>query len=369
MGFFDKVLNKFFAASVGKKVLCNNPYLGLVIDADEADVIADEQFRIGVAYQKGEFMLPPNNSKALEYYKKAAARGHAVAQLFVIMGLMKFKDDHNPEVIQWLTKAADQGEKQAMYNLAISYHRGDIDGNPNFEMSMRLFRKSAEKLYGPACARMAFIYANGEDGVPANKYIAKLWAIEARNYGDAQDGSVLNGLLEDGDVIDGKLNWKKVYQEAADAGESFAWHVMGNAYINEDIEKSASYWQKASDMGCYPAKYNLARYKQNKGLNNEALKLFEESAHWGKEDAYQALAEIYYYGRGIDKDVKKALEYNEKALNMAFTPARYLLAVMCLQNSLADILPDKVMRGLSYMEQAANDGFQPAIDYFQKKTI
>ena len=80
--------------------------------------------------------------------------------------------------------------------------------------------------------------------------------------------------------------------------------------------------------------------------------------------AQYALASMLYYGNGVDKDVKKAWYWNEKALNFGFTPARYLLAVMCMQNSMNDILPDKVMREASYMEQAAMNGYEPAINFY-----
>lgn len=366
MGLINKIINKIITYSAGRKSFCDNPYLGLVIDADDADVIPDELFRVGMSYQYGKYMLPQDNKKAMEYYRKAAERGHAVAQLFMAMGSMQFSDDHTPDALQWLIKAAEQGERQALYNLAISYHRGDFDGKPDIELSLELFRKSAEKLYGPACARMACIYANGNDGVTAEKSIAKFWALEAYNYGDQQDGAIFGQLLEDGDLlVDQQINWRKIYQEAGEAGEPFAWHVLGNAFYSEerDVDKAAVYWQKALDMGCNSAKYNLALYKQRIGEKAEAFKLFEESAKWGCEDSNHALAELYYLGDGVDKDIKKAYEYNEKALNMAYPPARYLLAIMCMQNLLSEILPDKVMRGMSYMEMAASDGYKPAIEF------
>jgi hypothetical protein len=34
---------------------------------------------------------------------------------------------------------------------------------------------------------------------------------------------------------------------------------------------------------------------------------------------------------------------------------------------LQEILPDKVMRGMSYMELAAMDHYQPAIDFYKNK--
>lgn len=369
MSFFDKILNKLFAVSVGKKAFCSNPYLGLVIDAEDEDIIADEQFRIGMAYQHGQYMLPQDYKKAIEYYRKAAERGHAVAQLFMVMGMMKYQDDHNEEVMNWLQKAAEQGERQAMYNLAISYHRGDIEGVPNIERSTSLFHAAAEKGYGAACARYALLFLNGEDGIKKNVPIAKFWALEAYGFGDEQDGEVLKHIISEEDLVDGQIDTTKIYNDAAEAGEAHALYKIGNAYIGQNINKAVEYWQKASDLGSNYAKCNLARYfRQEKKDYQKANELFEEAALKGIEEAQQALAESYYYGFGVDKDVAKAWEWNEKALNLGYTPARYLLAVMCLQNSMADILPDKVMRGMSYMEQAANDKYQLALDFYKNQS-
>ena len=94
--------------------------------------------------------------------------------------------------------------------------------------------------------------------------------------------------------------------------------------------------------------------------------MFEEASKSGNEHAFYGLARIYSLGLGVDRDVKKAWEYLEKAINKGDAESRYLLAIMCLNNDLQNILPDKVLRGISYMEQAAlSDNFQPAIDFLQ----
>lgn len=72
---------------------------------------------------------------------------------------------------------------------------------------------------------------------------------------------------------------------------------------------------------------------------------------------------MYYKGVGVEKDVAKAWEYLEKAINKGNNESRFLFATMCLNNELQNILPDKVMRGMSYMEVAAMDHFQPALDF------
>lgn len=345
-----------------------HPYISKIIEADDKDLIADEQFRLSVAYQNGSYMLPKNESKALEYCKKAAERGHAVAQLFMVQWLMQYPDDHNKDVMDWLVKAANQGEKQAMYNLGISYHRGDIDGKVNIKRSLHYIRMAAEKQYGAACARMAIIYLNGEDGIPANKDIAKFWAWEAYINGDQEDGGLFSHIAEEGDIIDGKLNWEKIYGNAIKGGERFAYHLMGTACALDlqDEEKAKECWTKASELGCIQSKYNLGVLLQKSGTTDEVIKLYETAAKQGHEMAQYSLATIYYYGTGVSKDISKAWYWTEKAINFGYTPARYLLAVMCLQNSLTAILPDKVLRGLSYMEQAAQDNYQPAIEFYKQ---
>lgn len=360
-------MNKYIFTGNGWKTIDDS--LKQIIEANEDDVIADELFRVSVAYQSGNvYNLSKDDEKAMSYCQKAAKRGHGVAQLFMAQWLMKYPDDHNDAVMEWLMKAAEQGEPQAMYNLGISYHRGDIEGKVDIERSHHFIRRAAEKLYGAACARMALIYLNGEDGITANKAVAKFWAWEAYINGDKEDGGLFQHLVEKGDVEDGKLNWEKVYGDAAESGERFAYHVMGTAYAldMQDEVKAKEYWSKGSELGCIQSMYNLGVLLEKSGTTDEAIKLYQTSAEQGDAMAQHALASIYYYGNGVDKDVAKAWFWNEKAVNFGYPPARYLLAVMCLQNSMDEILPDKVSRGITYMEQAAQDNYAPAIEYLKR---
>ncbi len=364
MGFLYKhVIHPALSHVIGRKAWTNNPYLGFVLDANEDDVIADELFRASLAYQYGNYFLPQDNQKAMDYCRKAAIKDHAVAQLFMSQWLMRFHDDHNEDVLNWLMKAAGQGERQSLYNLGISYHRGDIDGKIDINKSLICFRSSAEKLYGTACARMALIYLNGEDGIPADKSIAKFWAWEASINGDKEDGGLLNHLLEKDDVDGNELNWKKVYGDAAKAGERFAYHIMGVAYLNEDELRSVECWEEAASKGCNASLYNLGVVHQQQGNYKRAFEFYKKSAESGDQMAQYALANMLYNGIGVEKNLKEAWYWNEKSVNFGYDPARYLLAIMCLDNSISVIMPDKVMRGMSYMEQAAQHGYEPAISY------
>lgn len=369
MGIFYKyIIQPLLAKSLGKKAFTNNPYLGMVIEASDCDVIADEQFRVGLAYYEGAYMLPKDMSKALSYFRKAAERGHAVAQLFMVMGSMKHNDDHNEEVMNWLQKAAEQGERQALYNLGISYHRGDIGGLVDIPKSNELFRKSAEAGYREAYLRMALIYYNGE-GVEKNLKIAKYWAwLDFVSLPESsRNKSILDLIIEPEDRDENNyINLKKIIEDAAEAGErdalnNWATHLNNNG----DNEKALVLWQRAANLKHPNAMCNLARLYCTDQLKDykRAKTLFEQAAKTGNEYAFYGLAMMYYKGVGVEKDVAKAWEYLEKAINKGNNESRFLFATMCLNNELQNILPDKVMRGMSYMEVAAMDHFQPALDF------
>ena len=371
MGIFYKwIIHPFLSVASGHKVFTNNPHLGLLIDAKDSDLIADEQFRIGMAYLGGEFMLPQDTKKALSYFKKAAERGHAVAQLYMMRGCMKKCDDNSNEVMYWLQKAAEQGEPQALYNLAISYHRGDIDGKVNIAKSNELFRQSAEAGYSAAYSRMAAIYNNG-DGVERNLKIAKYWAwLDFANLPEnSREKSILVQLIEPGDVnADNHILFKKIIEDAAEAGERDAMNNWASGLFNTgEKEKALALWQKAADLKHPDGICNVARQCWNEKMKDyeRARVLFKEASKSGCVHAFYGLAVLYYQGAGVERDVKRAWEYLEKGINRGDAESRYLFFTMHLNNDLLDILPNKVLRGWDYLELAAKDNFQPALDFYK----
>lgn len=371
MGFLYKhFIHPFLSSAMGRRAASNNPYLCLIIDAPDSEVIADEQFRIGLAYKEGAYMLPQDDKKALSYVRKAAERGHAVAQVFMAMGCMKHDDDSNEEVLYWLQKAAEQGERQALYNIGISYHRGDFGGKVDVAKSNECFRQSAEAGYVEAFLRMALIYLNGE-GVEKNLKIAKYWAMLdfASVPPESRDGSVLGQLLEPEDTDEeNHLNAGKITEEAVEAGERDAMNRWAKQLLRSgEKEKAMALLKKAADLKHPEAMVHLAHLCSTELKDYEqARTLLEEAAKSGNEHAWYGLAEIYYQGLGVDQNVSQAWVHLERAINKGDTPSRFLFATMCLNNDLQEILSDKVMRGISYLEQAAQDNYEPALEYMAK---
>lgn len=364
MGFFYKhIIHPLLSAGIGKKAMTNNPYLGFIIENEE-NAIADELFMVGLAYHGGWYMLPQDDKKAIEYINKAAEQGHATAQLTMMRVEMQFPDDTNEEAMSWLRKAAEQGEPQAMYNLGISYHRGDIDGKPNIEKSNELFRMAAEAGYHAAYSRMAFIYYDGE-GVDKNLKIAKYWAwLDFANLpGEERNNALLLQLLEKDDIKDGnRIIHKKIIEDAAQEGERDAINNWGTGLMNTgEKEKGLSLIKRAVSQGHSNSMVTLARQYWVDTVKDYAMtkKLLEEAVATCNVHAYRDLAVLYYQGLGVEKDMSKAWSYLEKGINLGDAEARQLFASILANNDFDNIIPIVTGRAMNYMELASMNGYAP----------
>lgn len=355
MGLLEKIGNVFFRRMMRSTgIECLNPYIGFLLKVDEDDLIADELYRLSIAFQHGEYGLHVDENRAKYYCKLAAQKGHEVAQLFYAMRLMRQPDDASTDVLYWLQKAADQGERQSLYNLGISVHRGDISGKDPVKDSLPLFRKSAELGYAPAYSRMAWIYHDGE-GVEANDTIAKYWAWldYANSSPEERKKSIFNILVQPSDLTsESIINHKKIIQEAAEAGEADALNNWGTGLYSTDPEKGMELQRRAIYLGHQIAACNMGKHLWTEEVKDysAALSLFQSSAEWGCAEAQYSLAVMYGEGLGVTKNIHLAWEWLEKSLNKGCNDARRYFAHLIMTNQLNDIIPDKVMRGSSYQE-------------------
>lgn len=76
---------------------------------------------------------------------------------------------------------------------------------------------------------------------------------------------------------------------------------------------------------------------------------------------------MYYQGLGVEKDIKKAWSYLGRSLNFGNNDARYLFANMCFNNELQGVIPDIYGRGWHYMELAAQQGYELAIEFYKQQ--
>ena len=92
---------------------------------------ADGEFGLGSMYAAGEG-VPRDAQAALNWYRRAAGRGHdrailalALAHLRGDLGLTNRKSDDS-QVRQWIRTAAEKGDLQAMEGLVVALRNGDF---------------------------------------------------------------------------------------------------------------------------------------------------------------------------------------------------------------------------------------------------
>lgn len=84
---------------------------------------ADAQFNIAQAYKFGRG-VPQDMTAAIDYYRKAAAQGHAQAEDNA--GLLLYQQGRQSEAIPYLDRSAERGESRAQYLVGISLFNGDL---------------------------------------------------------------------------------------------------------------------------------------------------------------------------------------------------------------------------------------------------
>ena len=233
------------------------------------------QYKAGERYFLGKD-LPKDYAEAAKWYRKAADRGYAPAQ--VMLGALLengqgvTKDE--VEAVKWFRKAADQGQSVAQVNLGLLLHEGA--------------------------------------GVAQNDVEAAQWFRKAADQGMAMAEYSLGVMLSDGaGVQQNDAEAAKWFRKAADQGHDLAQYDLGLKYhkgegVPQDDGESAKWLRKAADQDYPAAEYNLGlMYDKGQGLPQdfaEAAKWYRKAADQGEALAQHNLGLSYETGKGVVQD-------------------------------------------------------------------
>jgi len=158
-----------------------------VVESFAQDGVLSAQVLLGTMYDYG-LGMPEDNTKAVEWYIRAATQGDPTAQ-FMIGTMYQYGDgiavDH-AEAAKWYRAAGQNGDPDAQYELAVMYDAGQ--GVPkDYSESANWYRLAADSGHAGAQFNLGIAYRDGE-GVPANLVDAAYWFRRAANQGhhDAQ---------------------------------------------------------------------------------------------------------------------------------------------------------------------------------------
>lgn len=171
----------------------------------DPDSCPHTQYLLGECYEYGiTDMLPRDTTKAIEWYRLAAAQGHAGAQceLGYCYHTGESVDQDQVTGVKYYQQAADQGYAKAQYYIGVAYYYGqgvetDTDDPEDFPAAVKWYQLAADQGYAAAQSTLGFCLQVGKgcnlDIAGAEKYF-RLAAEQGDTYASAKLGTLKDFL-------------------------------------------------------------------------------------------------------------------------------------------------------------------------------
>ena len=249
----------------------------------------DAQFNLSSLYRDGDGVTK-DISKAFQLCKKAALQHHFLAQIAIvcyytsneieqyeetctqILNLENdkvqfevadtlFKSDKFDLAVKWYTRAADNGNVQAQFHLAMCYeHNKGVERD--LVRAAKWFTKAAEKEHAEAQFHLGRFFYNGT-GVTQSYEKAVNWYSKVAEQGHPIAQHNLGYCFEHGEGVD--KNMRKaidLYFRSAAQGYPESQLRLGFCYqhgivVPENLSKAVEWYNKAAEQGSEEARKRL----------------------------------------------------------------------------------------------------------------
>lgn len=222
----------------------------------------------------------------------------------------------------WMNRLAEEGDADALYQVGLFCARGF--GTPHsFEQAAELMHKAARAGHPRAKQAAAQYETMAKDEARAKINDAQAMAELAASYMVLAGSQDKDNAEED---YEASYRWA---EQSVKAGNGFGYWVLGLLYehgrgVEKNLEKAAELYEHGADLGNREAQNNLGTFlMQGMGLPQDkrrAFSLFQSSAEQGYGVAMRNLGNCYQYAYGTDGNMKKAMEWYERALDVLDDP-------------------------------------------------
>ena len=221
--------------------------------------------------------------------------------------------------VEWLRKAADQGECRAMYWLGIAYEQGDGVAKDDWK-ACSMWHKSHAMGWDDATEKLVWLL---------DEYRGKA------EKGDASAQFFVGNAYENGST--GKPDAAKAvewYRKAAEHGHPGAQAHLGWAFQNgqgveKNLAEAVSWYRKAAEQGNPEGQLNLGRclfYGEGCEENEqEAVSWYRKAAEQGEASAMFNLGACYMAGTGVKEDIAEATKWFKRAASLGHERSAKLL--------------------------------------------
>ncbi|WP_167772993.1 SEL1-like repeat protein [Ramlibacter humi] len=276
-----------------------------------------------------------------------------------------------PQARMEAQRAAAQGSPRAMVQLGVMDQRG-VAGPKDEAAALQWYRKAAQA--GDEEAKRLLLVAAGQGrsvekdsfdrsriaAAPAQAQTART-PLELAQAGDADSQYEVAVQAEQANNMAEALRW---YQAAADQGQTMAKMVLAELYetgrgVPRDLERAIQIYQPLADGGSTEARYRLAQIHLAKGQNDEAVRLLTRIVDQGDTRAPLDLAEMYEGGRGVQRNLPRAIELYKSAADQGSSWAQARLGTLFLRG---EGMSADAARALPLLRKAADAGQMSAMN-------
>lgn len=240
-----------------------------------------------------------------QYYSKAKAL------------LIRESDEYNPnEAVDYLIESAKLGCGVAKYHLGKLFLRGE-NVSKNVDYALRWLEESVSEGNEFAEYLLGKTYLKGED-VEQNLICAEELLRKSSAQGNKYAKYTLGKAHLDGELLLQNIPEAiKLITESADSGFTPAQYLLGKLLykgevIVQNLDKAIDYLEKSADQKNPYAAYLAGKIRLREETVKDILKAirnFEIAAENGNDFAEYMLGKIYLYGKDVERDYDKAIDY------------------------------------------------------------
>jgi hypothetical protein len=239
-------------------------------------------YNVGCYYYYGQGVAK-NYTTASQWLTKAANKDNVEAMLL----LADIYDEGGPGIkadpvraVTWYKKAAEKGSADAAYELGEMYEFGN-GVEKSMPEAVRWYREAANDGDGDAMIALGFCYMEG-DGVPADKKMGYEWFIKATEAGLPEAMRYLGDYYAQADMGNDCAKAIEWYMKAANAGDTQSIKPVGIMVMKDECG--------GADKGA------VAEWMKKMADNNIA-------------DACFYMGGFYITGAGVAKNPRRGMEY------------------------------------------------------------
>ncbi|MFR9164813.1 MAG: hypothetical protein ACLVKO_00780 [Dysgonomonas sp.] len=330
-------------------------------------------YRLGLAYERGEFGGEPDYAKALELFELSAKRGNTygldAAGHYCRMNFVSEEEGNAAKAVDYFTRAIERNSNYSRVELALCYEAG-YGVEKDYKKAFELYSQAAEGGYSYANLKMGYYYEDGllgeEDlakafenfkiaseagipeatynvgryykyavGIPENPELALENFRQAAEQGDGQAEIEMALIYEygyAGEEFDAQ-NAMEYMTRAAEKGYPYAQYKVGyyNYYglLERDMEKGLEWFNKAYDQGYPYAALMLGDYYlYNHGGEEDYAKSYDYYKYAYEKDCLsEGLGICYEFGFGVEESATEALKYYTLAAEKGNTASKYRMGL------------------------------------------